>query len=125
MLGCLGSAFSWLTGNSNSAEKAVSGIDMMVFTDEEKSIANQKVLDFKIEYAKHTQNQSVARRVIAFAVTGLWTSLIAVVVIAGYFNRAEGSFSEFVGQIVITSINPVFMIIIGFYFAAHIAGKFK
>ena len=119
------SAFGWLTGNSKSADNAMKAVDALVYTDEEKAVANQKILDFKIEYAKHTQNQSIARRVIAFIVSGLWGALIMIAVIAGYFDRSEGSYSEFVGQIVITNINPVFMIIIGFYFAAHMVGKFK
>ena len=121
--------FSWLLGNSKAAETVVDGVsnglDAMFFTDEEKSQANQKVLDFKIEYAKHTQNQSIARRVIAFIVSGVWGLLSLLVVVAGYFDRSKGSFAEFVSGFMAENIHTPFMIVLGFYFAAHVAGKLK
>lgn len=119
--------FQWLLGNSKAADTVVSGVsdglDAMFFTDEEKSRANQKVLDFKIEYAKHTQNQSIARRVIAFIIAGIWGTLSLVVVVAGYFDRSAGSFAEFVSGFMAENIHTPFMIVLGFYFAAHVVGK--
>ena len=116
--------FSWLTGNSNTAEKVVdgvsSGLDMMFFTDEEKSIASQKVLDFKIEYAKATQNQSIARRVIAFAITGVWVFLNLLAVTLYFISEAS---SKFIFEVLKENINTPFMIVVGFYFAAHVVGK--
>jgi len=118
--------FSWLTGESKTAEKVVdgvsSGLDMMFYTDEEKAIAAHKVLDFKIEYAKHTQNQSVARRVIAFIVSGIW-GLLNIVAVALYFISEPAS--DFIFKVINQNINTPFMIIVGFYFAAHIVGKLK
>jgi len=117
--------WSWLFGNSKNAEKVVDGVsngfDMMFFTDEEKSIASQKVLDFKIEYAKHTQSQSIARRVIAFIVAGIWGVLVLIAV-GLYFVSVEAS--NFVFSVIKDVVNPPFMIITAFYFMAHIAGKF-
>ena len=117
---------SWLTGESETAGKVVdgvsSGLDMMFYTDEEKAIAAHKVLDFKIEYAKHTQNQSVARRVIAFIVAGLWGFLNLLAVLL-YFISEDSS--NFVFKVINENINMPFMIIVGFYFAAHIVGKLK
>ena len=116
--------FGWLFGNSDSANKVVdgvvSGVDAMFFTDEEKSVAAQKVLDFKIEYAKHTQNQSVARRVIAFIVSGIW-GFLNLLAVALYFLSEPAS--QFVFKVINENINVPFMIVVGFYFAAHIAGK--
>ena len=116
--------FNWLFGNSNSASKVVDGVvnglDALIFTDEEKSIASQKVLDFKIEYAKHTQNQSIARRVIAFIVSGLWGALNLFAVGLHFFSVPG---SEFVFKVISENINTPFMIIVGFYFAAHVVGK--
>ena len=81
------SFFSFLTGGSKTAEKVVdgvsSGIDAMFFTDEEKSRASQQILDWKLEYAKSTAGQSIARRVIAFAVTGMWCFVILLTVVVG------------------------------------------
>ncbi len=118
--------WSWLFGNSDSANKVVdgvsSGLDMMFFTDEEKSIASQKVLDFKIEYAKATQNQSVARRIIAFIVCGIW-GFLNISAVAMYFISETSS--KFIFEVIKENINTPFMIIVGFYFAAHIVGKLK
>lgn len=116
--------FSWLTGGGETVEKVVdgvsSGLDMMFYTDEEKSIAAQKVLDFKIEYAKHTQNQSIARRVIAFIVSGLWGVLNLFAVTLYFISEPS---SQFVFKVINENINTPFMIIVGFYFAAHVVGK--
>ena len=116
--------WSWLFGNSESSNKVVdgvvNGVDAMFFTDEEKSVANQKVLDFKIEYAKHTQNQSIARRVIAFIVSGLWGAL-NLLAVALYFISEPAS--QFVFKVISENINVPFMIVVGFYFAAHVVGK--
>jgi len=116
--------WSWLFGNSKNTEKVVGGVvdglDAMFFTDEEKSVAAQKVLDFKIEYAKHTQNQSVARRVIAFIISGLWGAL-NLIAVALYFISEPAS--QFVFKVIESNINVPFMIVVGFYFAAHVVGK--
>ena len=116
--------FSWLTGGGETAGKVVegvsSGIDMMFYTDEEKAIASQKVLDFKIEHAKHTQNQSIARRVIAFSITGLW-AFLNLLAVALYF--ISESASKFIFEVLKENINTPFMIVVGFYFAAHVVGK--
>ena len=44
--------FSFLTGKSETAEKvvdgAISGIDAMFFTEEEKANANLKILEWKL-----------------------------------------------------------------------------
>jgi len=118
--------FGWLFGNSDSANKVVdgvvSGIDAMFFTDEERSIAAQKVLDFKIEYAKHTQNQSIARRVIAFIISGIW-GFLNLLAVALYFISEPAS--EFIFKVISSNINVPFMIVVGFYFAAHVVGKLK
>lgn len=115
---------SWLFGNSKAADAAVNGIDALVFTDQEKATmdaaAMDKILDFKIEYAKHTQNQSIARRIIAIIVSGLWALLILIAAIAGYFDAGGTGYAAYIGGIVVTSVNPPFMVIIGFYFAAHV-----
>jgi len=120
MFSFFSTGLSWLFGNSTASNAAVDTIDAMVFTDEEKSKAGIKILDFKIEYARVTQNQSIARRVIAFIVSALWGVLVLVAVVAGFFNDSDSSFSLFVFDVLDNVVNPPFMIVIGFYFAAHV-----
>lgn len=127
MFNILGAAFSWLTGNSKSADKAMSAVDALIFTDEEKSnvdtATREKVLDFKIRYAEATQGQSVARRVIAFSVTAMWVLLSLTIVIAAFFDNGEDSFADFVTEFMVENINTPFSIVLGFYFLAHVVGK--
>ena len=127
MFSILGAAFSWLTGNSKSADKAMSAVDALVYTDQEKTEASDarldKVLKFKIEYAKHTQNQSIARRVIAFGFTAVFLALCLVVVIAGAFNREVDSYSAFVFKFLKDVLMEPQGYIIMFYFASHVLSK--
>ena len=118
--------YSWLTGGSDTAEKvvdgAVSGLDMLFYTDEEKSIASMKILDWKLAYANATKGQSISRRIIATIVSLLWALLIIAAAIAGYFATGEGSYSNYLLGLLKEVSNP-FMIIIGFYFLAHVVGN--
>ena len=116
--------FSWLTGESKSVEKAVDGVynglDMAFYTDEEKAIANHKILDFKIRHAEATKKESIARRVISFIVSGVWAVIVLMMVVAGYFDRGENSFSVYLKSVLVDVVNEPFGYIIMFYFAAHI-----
>lgn len=119
--------FSWLTGSSDTANKvvdsAVSGLDVMFFTDEEKSQASQKVLDWKLKYLKATAPQNVARRAIAIMVVALWMFLILLGV--GMEMLGAHGISKFIFDTLTENVNTPFGIIIGFYFAAHVVRGFK
>lgn len=119
--------FGWLTGGSDTAEKVVdgvsSGLDMMFYTDEEKAIANGKILDWKLKYATATAGQSISRRIIATIVSGLWGLIVLSASISGYFDNGKDSWSAYLMELLNSTVNTPFMIIIGFYFAAHVVGK--
>lgn len=123
----MGGLLSFFTGTSTVAEKAVDGIiagaDALVFTEEEKSVANQKLLDWKLQWLQLTNPQNKARRIIAFGVVALWMLLILVGVTARGFKDVE--FSSYVFKVLTDVVSIPFSIIIGFYFAAHLvrAGK--
>jgi hypothetical protein len=112
---------SRIFGSSGTAAKvvdsAISGIDAVVFTKEEKAAANQKILDWYITYLKATQPQNLARRLIAVIVVMLWALMIFSAVIAEGFGLS--AFSEFTFKVIAENVNTPFSIIIGFYFAAH------
>ncbi len=120
------SLFSWLTGGGDTANKVIetasSGLDMMFYTDEEKSIASQKILDFKLAWLKATSGQNLARRAIAFGVVGLWILLVLTACIVRIWST-DGS--DFLFKVLKDIVSVPFMIIIGFYFAAHVLGKLK
>ncbi len=123
------SLFSWLTGGSDVAGKAVDGVidtlDALVFTDEEQSQANLKVLEFRIKFAEATQKQSISRRIIATIVTSAWLIILFAACGAGYYDVTDGSYSEFLFNVLKDNVNDPFQIILAFYFLAHIAGKFS
>lgn len=118
--------FSFLTGKSETAEKVVDGVidgvDAMFYTDEEKAQANFQILTWKLEYAKATQGQSISRRIIAFVVSGLWASMVITTIGIGLLTGKESAQTGFMLES-FKVVNDPFMIIIGFYFLAHVVGK--
>lgn len=119
--------FSWITGGTETANKVVDGVvdgfDMVFFTPEEKSIASQKILDWKLAYAKASSGQNIARRVIAIGVSGLWALLIVIAVIAKAFE--QDAFCDFIFNMMKENVNTPFSIVLGFYFLAHVARGFS
>lgn len=119
--------FNWLFGNSEAVEKATDAVistgDALFFTDEEKSVASQKILDWKIEYAKATQGQSISRRIIAAGVTAMWMLTGVVALIAASWGQKE--YAEYVMKFLVDVVMQPFSIIVGFYFLAHIVKGVK
>ena len=117
--------FGWLFGNSGAADKALDAVvktgDALFYTDEEKAVANQKILDFKIEYAKHTQNQSVSRRIITVAVCIMWMMVGIGTLVAQLLGLSE--FAEYAFKFLTDVVMQPFSIIVGFYFLAHLVKK--
>jgi hypothetical protein len=109
-------------GSSDTVNKGMdmvsSGIDMAIFTEEEKSIANQKILDWKLKWISATGAQSVARRVISYVIVSLWAFMVVLGVGLSLLDMPEKS--DFIFKVLSDIINYPFMLIIGFYFAAHI-----
>jgi len=72
------------------------GIDALVFTDEEKSVARQKLVDTWIETQKALQQEtpirSVTRRIIAFAVIFPFVLLILAAAVAFPFAAEYSKF---------------------------------
>lgn len=99
-------------------EGAVKGLDALVFTDEEKSEVNAKLGDWFLKYLAATQPQNLARRLIAVIVTALWSLLILAGV--GVY-KWDKDYSFFIFDTLRDTVNTPFSIIIGFYFAAHLA----
>jgi len=120
---------SWISGGGETATKlidaAINAGDSLVFTDEEKSQANMKRLEWTLAYLKTTSGQNVARRFIAVGVVGLWVILVLMAVIFGYFNHGDASYSQWVFKIIDDVVNTPFLTIIGFYFAMSLARAMK
>ena len=121
------SIFSFLTGSSKTAETivqgAVSGLDAAFFTDEEKSVASQKILDWKLQYASATQGMSISRRVITFSLSFAWLLLVFVLIAVGLLFGKDAAQVKFLLEIMRDIVNPPFMIVVGFYFLAHVVSN--
>ena len=94
------------------------GLDASFFTSEEKSQANQKVLDWKLKWIQATGAQSTARRYIAFLVVGLWVFLVVLTVML--YLTGFKSQSEYVFDLLNEIVNAPFLMIVGFYYLAHV-----
>jgi hypothetical protein len=114
------SIFSWISGGGDAATKVIDAVvktgDALVFTEEEKSVANQKTLDWVLQYMNATNAQNVARRMIALMVVGTWMFILIVACIAGYFGHEEGSYAVWMFDILNDVVADPYNIIIGFYF---------
>jgi hypothetical protein len=112
---------SGIFGKGDTVEKGLDmagkGLDAMFFTDEEKSVANQTILDWKLKWISATGAQSVARRVIAYVIVALWSFMVVLGV--GLELLDATTKSRFIFEVLRDILNWPFITIIGFYFAAH------
>lgn len=125
-------AISFFVGGSKTAESVIDGVkkagDMLVFTDEERSINNMKGMELFIEYNKATLPQNVTRRHIAVTVVLLWTFFVLMAFIFKLIGLFGGwdSFIQaatFTFKMINENINTPFAIIMGFYFLKRIIQK--
>ena len=116
------SAIAGLFGSGKTVEKGLdmvsSGLDALVFTDQEKTVANQKVLDWKLKWIAATGPQSVARRVISYIIVGLWAYIVLLAVHLHLLDMKTEAM--FLFKVLKDVLHWPFITIIGFYFAAHI-----
>lgn len=119
----------FFTGGSNTANSVIDGVkragDMLVFTDEEKSLTNQKGMELFIKYQEATLPQNVTRRMIAIVVVLMWVVLVTLTVFVALigllgditvFRSASDYLFKFLTDIVMVP----FSVIIGFYFLKRI-----
>ncbi len=117
---------SRIFGDSKNAETIITGasrgLDKIFFTKEEKSEANQKLADWYLKYLAATQPQNLARRLLALIVALLW----AVLILLGIGIRwASYEMSDFVFKVMSELVHQPFMLIMGFYFLAHIVRTYQ
>ena len=118
----LGAIFGSSKNTETIVDGAVSGLDKMFFTAEEKSEANAKLSEWYLRYLEASQPQNLARRFIAIIVVVLWSMMILCGVLTW---RMDSEYSVFIFDTLRDIVNAPFMIIIGFYFAAHVVRSFN
>ena len=122
-MGILSNFFSASETVDKTVDAVINTGDAIFFTDEEKSIASQKILDWKLKMYAATANASPARRFIAVVVSLLWALLIVVGVIAASWGQED--FAKYVFDILKENVKEPFMLILGFYFLQHVIKGWK
>lgn len=115
-----------LLGDSDTVREIVSGaragIDMAIYTEEERAIAAKDVLEFRLRYMEATNPQNVARRAIALLIVGLWAVLVLIGVLAWPVSEA---FSTHVFRVLDEVVNQPASLIVAFYFLTHVVRSAK
>jgi len=114
----------WLFGGSKAADKTVdgisSGIDKLVYTDEEKADASREGLKLWIKYQEATQPQNLARRLIALIIVGIWAILT---LLAGILGALDIKGHVFLLDLLFKAVMPSVVVIVSFYFYKRIKGE--
>jgi len=102
-----------------------SGIDMTFYTPEEKSIAHQKILDWRLKMAQAIGPQSKARRYLTYVIGGVWTHnvlLMTYFYIGGILLKSEAmtKVADKLYNVTNELILPTFLLACAFYYAANI-----
>lgn len=113
----LGAIFGAPNTTQELVKGAVLGIDKMIFTKEEKAEASAQLAEWWLKYLAATQPQNLARRLIALVVVLLWALLVLIGVAVW---KVDPAFSAFIFSTLDNIVNAPFLMIMGFYFAAHI-----
>jgi hypothetical protein len=98
----------------------ISGIDKLKFTEEEQSDASQKIFQQKLEFQKALMQEAlpsaVSRRVLAWAITGVYLSLCLFSAIIWRFNL---EWAKFIIEQILARIEFAFGAVISTYFIYH------
>lgn len=119
--------FSFLKSNKKTVDKvvdgAISGIDKIFYTNEEKAEARRKLADGVQEFVQTTLNEntvrSKTRRVIAIMIMGVF--LLLILGAAAAFPFDEG-YSKFLFEIV-GDMSTFALMVAAFFFGAHMLGR--
>lgn len=117
---------------SGIVDGVTSGLDKLIYTDEEKADAAAKdrseARQMVVGWMAATQGQNLARRLIALVITGTWLGMYLLSVLCGMvavFTNDVGVVTAAkitaVGAIAKSAamdMNPAVMLILAFYFAA-------
>lgn len=123
MWGAIKGFFGSSEGISKTIDAVSSGIDMAVYTSEEKSISHQKILDWKIKMATALGPQSISRRVLAFIIAGIWAYLLLLMVHLKLFGFEAQA--DYIYKVLTDIVDKPFLVVVGFFFLAHIARSNK
>jgi len=118
------SILGWLSAGPDAASKvldgAIKGVDALIYTEEEKAVARQKLSDQWIELQKtmgeETTVRSVTRRVLAILIIVPFIMLTLAAAIAFPFNL---EYSKFLLELAQGQFGVLALGVSGFYFGPY------
>lgn len=113
MSGFFGALFSAPGAISKVTDAVIKSGDALVFTEEERSRASQKQLEWILKYHQATSGSNLARRVIAIMVMGVFLTLILVT--AGLIVFDVETYKALIDLVSDTLAIPV-SLVVGFYY---------
>ena len=114
--------YDFITGVDvqKNIDHVASGVDMMFYTDEEKAIQMAKINEMRL---RAIEKSSVARRVIAIAITFESLLLVNVAIVLRLMGLIQDS--TFVLGVLTGFMLQPFLAVVGFYFLTAIVGAKK
>ncbi|MBN2669989.1 MAG: hypothetical protein JXR60_12280 [Bacteroidales bacterium] len=101
---------------------AISGIDKLVLTNEEKTDALKKVADAQAEFAKSMLNSntvsSKARRGIAYAIV---FTFLAMIIASAVLYKFDKDYSQFIFEMAKSELSVLVLMVMGFFFGGYMA----
>ena len=118
---------SSLTGNKKIVEKvvdgAISGIDKLFYTDEEKADVNRKIADGVQDFVKQSLDENTARsrtrRILAIMIMGVFLLLI---IAAAAIYELNPDYSKFLFEVA-GDMSTLALMVAAFFFGAHMFGR--
>ena len=114
--------------SSRTVDKAVDGIyngvDMAIYSDEEKAIAQQKATDTKLKMLPLYEPFKLAQRYMAFAFTINFLLSFWVAVLIWVFME-EKKLSEYLTIVATFQLGWIMLTIVGFYYSGGFVESFK
>jgi len=106
----------------NAISGAISGIDKLVLTNEEKADALAKVADAQAEFAKSMLNSntvsSKARRGLAFVIVAVF---LLMLISSAILYKYDLEWSQFIFEMAKSELSMLVMMIMGFFFGGYMA----
>ncbi len=131
-MGILSNIFGSSKNTETIVNGAVSGLDKIFFTKEEKAEANERLADWYLKYLSATQPQNLARRLIAMVIVSLWALLVLLGIVSFAIETfwfvgedGEAVIALFIFETMNELVHQPFMMIMGFYFLAHIVRTYQ
>ena len=115
MWGTLKAIFTTPTKAGDVANAVIKGADAAWFTKEEQS-------EWFLRYLEATQPQNLSRRLIAMMVAFVWTLSSFSLLLSIYLGITPLAVALL--QFMDTVVNPVFYLIVGFYFGKQVVQAF-